>query len=102
MTCSSGRKLKSLPYYDSYSFEFGIRSISWSGTENNKQAWKINSEPFYCAGVNRHEDAAVIGRGIDFVMIGFKQNHSKTSFFIRVCLFLYYFQGHANKRHEFI
>jgi beta-galactosidase/beta-glucuronidase len=71
LTCSSNRKLKSLPYYDSYSFEFGIRSISWSGTENNKQAWKINSEPFYCAGVNRHEDAAVIGRGIDFVMIFF-------------------------------
>ncbi len=66
--CSGNDKFNSGTYYDSYSLEFGIRTISWSGTENNKQAWQINSEPFYCAGVNRHEDFPVIGRGIDLVI----------------------------------
>ena len=33
--------------------------IEWSTTENNEQAWKINSEPFYCMGVDRHEDFPV-------------------------------------------
>ena len=45
--------------HDTYSLDFGIRSITWSGTENSQHAWKINSEPFYCMGVNRHEDFAV-------------------------------------------
>ncbi len=47
-------------FYDSYAFEFGIRSISWSKTSSdNSNAWLINSEPFYCHGVNRHEDFPV-------------------------------------------
>ncbi len=40
--------------------DFGIRSLSWSNTNGkDKSAWQINSEPFYCHGVNRHEDLPV-------------------------------------------
>ena len=46
-------------YYDTYSLDFGIRSITWSTTANSTKGWKINSEPFYCSGVNRHEDFPV-------------------------------------------
>ena len=49
-----------LNFYDSYSLDFGIRTVSWSKTTGNSNAWLINSEPFYCHGVNRHEDQAVI------------------------------------------
>ena len=45
--------------FDSYSLDFGIRSITWSGTENTEQAWQINKKPFYCMGINRHEDFPV-------------------------------------------
>lgn len=48
-----------LTFYDSYSFEFGIRSVKWSKTDTGSNAWLINEEPFYCHGVNRHEDFPV-------------------------------------------
>lgn len=46
-------------YFDTYSFEFGIRTVKWSLTTNNNYGWLINDEPFYCMGVNRHEDFPV-------------------------------------------
>ena len=48
-------------YQDNYQLDFGIRKVTWSsGNNGGSQTWLINGEPFYCMGVNKHEDFTVI------------------------------------------
>lgn len=56
MACSFTKNV----YFDSYSMKVGLRNISWSKTPSDTPSFTINSEPFYCKGVNKHEDFAVI------------------------------------------
>jgi beta-galactosidase/beta-glucuronidase len=44
---------------DIYQISVGIRSINWSKTPSDIPSFTINNEPFYCKGVNKHEDFAV-------------------------------------------
>ena len=45
-------------YVDNYSLYVGIRSIKWS-KQGDPVSFTINNEPFYCKGVNKHEDFSV-------------------------------------------
>ena len=55
MTCNKNGKF----FLDSYQMNVGIRSINWSKTASDVPSFTINNEPFYCKGVNKHEDFAV-------------------------------------------
>ena len=48
---------------DTYSLEFGIRTVEVKGKQ-----FLINSKPFYFKGFGKHEDSAIHGRGFDFVL----------------------------------
>ncbi len=44
---------------DNYEMSVGIRSVNWSRSPSDIPSFTINNEPFYCKGVNKHEDFAV-------------------------------------------
>ena len=46
-------------FMDFYQMSVGIRSLNWSKSPINMPSFTINNEPFYCKGVNKHEDFAV-------------------------------------------
>ena len=56
MACSYTKNV----YFDSYSMNVGLRNVNWSRSPSDTPSFTINGEPFYCKGVNKHEDFAVI------------------------------------------
>lgn len=49
---------------DVYRQPFGIRTVRVTDT-----SLLINEKPFYCQGVNKHEDSDIRGKGLDFALI---------------------------------
>ncbi|XP_050408987.1 beta-glucuronidase [Patella vulgata] len=49
---------------DVYRLPFGIRTVNMTTNQ-----WLINNQPFYCHGVNKHEDADIRGKGLDYALI---------------------------------
>ncbi|ESO98158.1 hypothetical protein LOTGIDRAFT_180555 [Lottia gigantea] len=49
---------------DVYRIPFGIRTVKMTTNQ-----WLINNQPFYCHGVNKHEDADIRGKGLDYALI---------------------------------
>ncbi|XP_076024323.1 beta-glucuronidase [Genypterus blacodes] len=52
------------PYEDVYTLPVGIRTVKVSSTQ-----FLINNKPFYFHGVNKHEDADIRGKGLDWPLI---------------------------------
>ncbi|KAM3869598.1 beta-glucuronidase [Diretmus argenteus] len=51
-------------YEDSYHLPVGIRTVKVTSTQ-----FLINNKPFYFHGVNKHEDADIRGKGLDWPLI---------------------------------
>ncbi|XP_053376581.1 beta-glucuronidase-like [Mercenaria mercenaria] len=49
---------------DVYRQPFGIRTVRVTNT-----SLMINEQPFYCLGVNKHEDSDIRGKGLDYPLI---------------------------------
>uniref|UniRef100_A0A3B5M8J0 Beta-glucuronidase n=1 Tax=Xiphophorus couchianus TaxID=32473 RepID=A0A3B5M8J0_9TELE len=55
---------ESSTYEDVYTLPVGIRTVNVSSTQ-----FFINNKPFYFHGVNKHEDADIRGKGLDWPLI---------------------------------